>query len=194
MNERRTQPNRTEFNLDDLQWIQKVVERIDEAIIAVNGNIHVLKSIHRYYQGLLHNRNFHLRSTCRSPIQEFLWQVKDIESSFVTDRTQARHLRNIAVDRKELVKSPHSFTSVYATRQLIVFLTSNRSYSISKASPQRTSSTFPSTCAASRSNRGTKLSLSASSPSSRWSTYQVHLCRWVTLLFLLPSLICHALR
>lgn len=103
MGERRDQSNKTIFSLDDLQSIQKLIERINDAALAIEGGLEVLSSLRKFYDGLLTNQNFSLRISCKNMITTFGTQIRDIEKCFANEKIRANHLAKIVNNRKELV-------------------------------------------------------------------------------------------
>ena len=91
--------------MDDLQRIQKLTERINDIILAMDGDMQVLGSLREFYQGLLSNQSFPLQTTCKNIITAFGTQIKNIEKSLANEKTRAKHLAKIVADRKELVRT-----------------------------------------------------------------------------------------
>ena len=63
----------------------------------------VLRQLLNYYQRLLERQSFPLKDTCRADVQAFLARVQDVRSNFQIEVNKAKHLAQLANDRKVLV-------------------------------------------------------------------------------------------
>lgn len=73
----RTLP-RHHFKPEDVQYVQIHEEKINVAIMILEANGNVLKSLREFYKNLLNDRNSPWRDTCKDDILVFSEQVKDM--------------------------------------------------------------------------------------------------------------------
>ncbi|KIW66742.1 hypothetical protein PV04_06042 [Phialophora macrospora] len=93
----------TVYTPSDLQRIQIWEEKANEAMSTLESNASVLGAILDYYLGLADNARFPLKSSNADDIKMFAAQMKDLIADSNMQRNRAKHLVNIASQRKTLI-------------------------------------------------------------------------------------------
>lgn len=89
----------------DIQDLQRWQDRANEAVMVLEANTGVLKSIHTFYHGLFGRKDFpvDLKNACEDDLQTFTSQLDEIINDFHMQTSRAKLLVKIISDRKELV-------------------------------------------------------------------------------------------
>jgi hypothetical protein len=89
----------------DIQDLQRWQDRANEAVMVLEANTDVLKSLFKFYHGLCGRKDFpaSLRVAGEDDLQTFTSQLDEIISDFHMQCSRAKLLVNIISDRKELV-------------------------------------------------------------------------------------------
>jgi hypothetical protein len=100
------------YHIQDIQYWH---DKTNEAIMVMEGNVEVMTSLRKYYQGLKDNKGFpdELRAGGADDIAGFASRVDDIISDFSMQISRARLLSRIISDRKELVSFVRQFGNSY---------------------------------------------------------------------------------
>jgi hypothetical protein len=96
-------PYRKEFDAGDLQTMQTYEDKISEATMAIDSNIEVISALRGYYEELLREVNFPLRTTSQRAVLNFTKHLKNACYDLKLQSSRARLLRQQAAGRKELV-------------------------------------------------------------------------------------------
>jgi hypothetical protein len=94
-----------EYRPWDIQDLQRWQDRSNEAVMVLEANTDVLKSIFKFYDGLLDRKDFPstLKAACEDDLNNFTSQLNEIINDFHMQCSRAKLLVNIISDRKELV-------------------------------------------------------------------------------------------
>jgi|TARA_R110002003_G_scaffold33_6_gene2093 hypothetical protein len=94
-----------EYKPYHIQDLQHWHDRANEAVMVLEANIDVLKSLHKFYHGLPDRKDFpaSLKATCEEDLSTFVAQLDEIINDFHMQTSRAKLLVNIISDRKELV-------------------------------------------------------------------------------------------
>lgn len=87
----------------DLQSIQYVEDKTNEAIMVLEANSDVLTSIRKFYERLIENSEFELSTACSEDVTAFAMQVDDMIYDSRMQIARAKVLARITDDRKTLV-------------------------------------------------------------------------------------------
>jgi hypothetical protein len=89
----------------DIQDLQRWQDRANEAVMVLEANTDVLKSIHKFYHGLFDRKDFpsDLKNACEDDLTTFTSQLDEIINDFHMQTSRAKLLVKIISDRKELV-------------------------------------------------------------------------------------------
>jgi hypothetical protein len=89
----------------DIQDLQRWQDRANEAVMVLEANTDVLKSLHTFYHGLFDRKDFpvDLKNTCEDDLRTFTSQLDEIINDFHMQTSRAKLLVKIISDRKELV-------------------------------------------------------------------------------------------
>lgn len=109
-----------EYRPYDIQDLQLWQDRANEAVMVLEANTDVLKSILKFYTGLIARKDFPnaLRIACEDDILTFSSQLEEIISDFNMQTARAKLLVNIISDRKELVLQHLQGQAAERTEQL----------------------------------------------------------------------------
>ncbi|KAH7087651.1 hypothetical protein FB567DRAFT_350505 [Paraphoma chrysanthemicola] len=90
------------YHIQDLQYWQ---DRANEAVMVLEANTDVLKSIQKFYVDLVDRKDFPntLKLACEDDLRTFASQVNEIINDFHMQTARAKLLVSIISDRKELV-------------------------------------------------------------------------------------------
>ena len=90
------------YHIQDLQHWQ---DKANEAVMVLEANTDVLKSIHKFYLVLVDRKDFPdtLRSACEDDLRTFISQLDEIINDFHMQVARAKLLVTIISDRKELI-------------------------------------------------------------------------------------------
>ena len=102
---------RHEFRPSDLQLIQGYEDKTNEAVMIMESNVEVLNSLGQFYENLIQNPDFDLRTSCCKDIRRFTWQLEDIKYETKMQVKRANLLARIIGDRKVLVSLHYSDAS-----------------------------------------------------------------------------------
>ncbi|KAH8796953.1 hypothetical protein F5882DRAFT_22088 [Hyaloscypha sp. PMI_1271] len=94
---------RHHFEPKDVQYVQSHEEKINVAIMILEANVNVLKSLKEFYKNLLNDKSFPWRDTCKDDIMAFSEQVKVMAYDLEMQISRAKLLVKIIGDRKALV-------------------------------------------------------------------------------------------
>jgi len=89
-----------------LQSIQHLEDKVNEAIMVLEANSDVITSLRRFYERLIENTDFPLRTACREDVLSFATQLDDMIYDSKMQITRAKVLVRITEDRKTLVVQP----------------------------------------------------------------------------------------
>ena len=85
--------------------MQSHEEKTNVAIMILEANVNVLKSLREFYKNLLNDKNFPWRDTCKDDILAFSEQVKVMTYDLEMQISRAKLLVKIIGDRKALVSA-----------------------------------------------------------------------------------------
>ena len=96
-----------EFSFSDLQRLQFIEEKADEAILVLHANINVLAELKQHYRILTDSEEWpkELRSQCKTDIARFDRRITNVENDLGKQRLRAETLVRLLANRKSLVKS-----------------------------------------------------------------------------------------
>ena len=96
-----------EFSFSDLQRLQFIEEKADEAILVLHANINVLTELKQHYRLLTDSEEWpeELRSRCKTDIVRFDRRVTHVENDLGKQKLRAETLVRLLANRKSLVKS-----------------------------------------------------------------------------------------
>jgi hypothetical protein len=105
----------------------------------LEANTHVLASLRKFYERLLKNPDFPLKTTCREDVLVFASRIEEIIYDLKMQIARAKLLVQITSDRRNLVSRNHSFVkSLFSNVSLLRYiLMSNRCFSNFRAKRQR---------------------------------------------------------
>jgi Mg2+ and Co2+ transporter CorA len=91
---------------EDITFVQKKEDDTNKAIMMLRANAGILESIATFYQELMHNADFPLRTDaeCQRAVADFLVDLRDDISDFKLHVDRAQTLGKITADRKNLVQ------------------------------------------------------------------------------------------
>ncbi|KAF1942092.1 hypothetical protein EJ02DRAFT_184411 [Clathrospora elynae] len=109
------------YHIQDLQHWQ---DKANEAIMVLEANAKILKSLRKFYVDLIARKDFPrtLRSACEDDLDVFFTQLDEITSDFDMQIGRAKLLANIISDRKELVLQHLQGQATERTEQLNINL------------------------------------------------------------------------
>lgn len=89
----------------DIQDLQHWQDKANEAVMVLEANAGILKSLRRFYADLIVRKDFpgSLRTACEDDLDVFFSQLDEITNDFQMQIARAKLLVNIINDRKELV-------------------------------------------------------------------------------------------
>jgi Mg2+ and Co2+ transporter CorA len=89
----------------DIQDLQEWQDRANEAVMVLEANTDVLKTLHKFYHDLVDRKDFpnNLRTACEDELRNFTSQLDEIINDFYMQTSRAKLLVKIISDRKELV-------------------------------------------------------------------------------------------
>jgi hypothetical protein len=94
---------RREYEPQDLQTVEHYEEKANEAIMILEANVEVMKSLRTFYEKLTSNNAFSMTGACGDDINTFLTQLDDMMYELNTHISRAKLLVRIATNRKGLV-------------------------------------------------------------------------------------------
>ena len=96
-----------EYSFSDLQKLQFIEEKADEAILVLHTNINVLTELKQHYNVLKDSDEWpeELRSSCKADIARFDRRVTNVENDLGKQKLRAETLVRLLANRKSLVKS-----------------------------------------------------------------------------------------
>ena len=96
-----------EYSFSDLQNLQSIEEKADEAILVLHTNINVLTELKQHYSLLTDSEEWpeELRSSCKADIARFDRRVTKVENDLGMQKLRAETLVRLLANRKSLVKS-----------------------------------------------------------------------------------------
>jgi hypothetical protein len=94
-----------EYKPYHIQELQDWQDRANEAVMVLEANTDVLKSIRRFYIDLISRKDFPhaLKTACEDHLSTFTSQLDEIINDFHMQTSRAKLLVNIVSNRKELV-------------------------------------------------------------------------------------------
>lgn len=92
-----------DYTPSDLQSVQDLADRTNEAIMILEANTHILTSLQKFYEQLLDNADFPLKVTCREDVLTFATRIKDMIYDLNLQIARAKLLIQITNDRRNLV-------------------------------------------------------------------------------------------
>jgi Mg2+ and Co2+ transporter CorA len=94
-----------EYGSWDIQDLQHWQDKTNEAVMVLEANAKILKSLRKFYSDLTVRSGFPdtLRNSCEDDLHTFLYQLNEISNDFDMQIARAKLLVNIIHDRKELV-------------------------------------------------------------------------------------------
>lgn len=95
--------NQRIFTPKDLQSIQHLEDKVNEAIMVQEANSDVLTSLRKFYERLMDNKDFPLRTACCEDVLLFATQLDDMIYDSKMQIARAKVLVKITEDRKTLV-------------------------------------------------------------------------------------------
>lgn len=102
---------RYEYSTRDLQDIQYYEGKSNEAATILEGNIEVISALRAYYQGLLGDGDFPMRTSCHQNITGFAIELEKRVYELRMQISRAKLLTRTTADTKSLV----SFWSLVST-------------------------------------------------------------------------------
>ena len=96
-----------EYSFSDLQKLQFIEEKADEAILVLHANINVLTELKQHYRFLIDSEEWpeELRSPCKTDIARFDRRVTNVENDLGKQQLRAETLVRLLANRKSLVMS-----------------------------------------------------------------------------------------
>jgi hypothetical protein len=94
----------------DLQDVQKLADRVNEAKLIMESNCQVMGSIRDYYRHLVDVDEFPLRITCRGDVNAFITKLNYLTADIKMHIARADLLLRMTDDRKNLVSCSISFS------------------------------------------------------------------------------------
>jgi len=94
---------RREYKPQDLQTVEHYEEKTNEAIMILEANIEVMKSLRTFYEKMSVNVAFPLTATCGNDVATFATQIEDMIYELTTHTSRAKLLVRIATNRKGLI-------------------------------------------------------------------------------------------
>jgi hypothetical protein len=93
------------YKPDDIQSLQIWQDRANEAVMVLEANTDVLKSLHTFYHDIVDRRDFPdtLKTACEDDLRTFTSQLNEIIHDFHMQTARAKLLVKLISDRKELV-------------------------------------------------------------------------------------------
>jgi hypothetical protein len=88
---------------EDVQRIQKLEDRVNEVIMAVNGNMEVLIALHTFYENIVKHPDWPLAATATSHVEIFAKQAKNAVYDLRMQSSRATALGKHTSERKNLV-------------------------------------------------------------------------------------------
>lgn len=95
---------RHDFVTADVQDLEYLQEKIDEAIMEMESNVEVMGSLQSFYIRLRENTAFDLKTRCANDIDAFARELQNLMSNFKLQISQAKGLFKRITGRAELVK------------------------------------------------------------------------------------------
>lgn len=105
------------YHIQDLQHWQ---DKANEAVMVLEANIEILKTLRSFYSDLINRKDFpkRLKDACEDEVHYFLSQLDEIINDFHMQISRARTLVRIINDRKELVLQHLQGQAAERTEQL----------------------------------------------------------------------------
>ena len=102
----------------DLQSLHYYQDKINEAIMVLETNCHVLRSLRNFYEALTENSSFPWWDTSRADIAIFARQVDEMIYDSNMQIARAKLLVQITTDRRDLVSNTADLVVTYVTTSL----------------------------------------------------------------------------
>jgi hypothetical protein len=89
----------------EIQHLQHWQDKANEAVMVLEANAKILRTLHKFYSNLVAHRDFPetLRVSCEDQLYAFFSQLDEISGEFDMQLARAKLLVNITSDRKQLV-------------------------------------------------------------------------------------------
>ena len=91
------------YDSDDLQGIQILADKANEAKMVMEANSQVMTSLRDYYEDLTHSPDFTLKTACRGEMTSFLTKLNHMMADFKMHVSRAELMIRITGDRRDLV-------------------------------------------------------------------------------------------
>jgi Mg2+ and Co2+ transporter CorA len=90
------------WDIQDLQYWQ---DKTNEAVMVLEANAKILRTLHKFYSNLIVRSDFPdtLKTSCEDQLYSFFSQLDEISGDFDMQLARAKLLVNIISDRKQLV-------------------------------------------------------------------------------------------
>jgi Mg2+ and Co2+ transporter CorA len=96
------------YSPDDIQNLQHSHDKVTEAMMMLEGNVHVMNSLKRYYASVINRNGFpaelKLNLKVRNDVECFSSQVEDIIENLTCNLSRARFLAGLIRDRKDVIQ------------------------------------------------------------------------------------------
>ncbi|KAG9195927.1 hypothetical protein G6011_01048 [Alternaria panax] len=94
-----------QYEARDIQDLQYWQEKTNEAVMVLEANAKILRTLHRFYSNLIVRSDFPdtLKKSCEDHLYAFFSQLNEISGDFDMQLARAKLLVNIISDRKQLV-------------------------------------------------------------------------------------------
>lgn len=101
------------FTMEDLQRIQYVEEKLQEASLMLKFNGQVLQGLREHYRYAISLQSFppQIKASCENDIEKFHKRIQDVEKDLVAHQSRIEMLLCLAVQRKQLVRYPYAILS-----------------------------------------------------------------------------------
>ena len=93
------------YKPDDLLVLQGLSDKVNEAIMMIEANVEVLTALRKYYESLLHHKDFTMKGSCEEEVLTFTNQINDMIYDKKMQASRAKLLVQITKDRKGIVSN-----------------------------------------------------------------------------------------
>jgi hypothetical protein len=92
-----------EFTPKKLQIVQQYEEKASSAVMILESNIEVMTEMRIFYENLLQNSGFDMKTECLEANESFVQHISDMIHIFATHKRRAKVLVEISENRKTLL-------------------------------------------------------------------------------------------
>jgi hypothetical protein len=99
------------FSFSDLQHVQYIEDKVNELLLILDANTHILTELSKYYQSIVSSGSLpdELLSTSKPAYAKFERRIASICNDLQMQRSRAKTLSKMLADRKSLVSPPYTF-------------------------------------------------------------------------------------